>query len=141
MMISLKLLPDGKTRQFPKGTLLLDAILDMGVSIKSPCGGKGICGKCLTRIKGNLPEVTEIEAKILKNEKNMRLSCQTLLAGDAEVFIDENRFAERKTYPLKLTPWQIRMNPMPLPWMWARLPLIWIFSACRRVWFSNWIVF
>ncbi len=100
MMISLKLLPDGKTRQFPKGTLLLDAILDMGVSIKSPCGGKGICGKCLTRIKGNLPEVTEIEAKILKNKKSMRLSCQTLLAGDAEVFIDENRFAERKTYPL-----------------------------------------
>ena len=100
MMISLKLLPDGKTRQFPKGALLLDALLDMGVSIKSPCGGKGICGKCRTRITGNLSEITAIETKILKNEERTRLACQTLLAGDAEAYIDETRFSGRKTYPL-----------------------------------------
>jgi len=100
MTISLKLLPDGKTRQFPKGALLLDSLLDMGVSIKSPCGGKGICGKCRTRITGNLSEVTAIEAKVLKNEERMRLACQTFLAGDAEADIDENRFAGRKTFPL-----------------------------------------
>jgi len=99
-MISLKLLPEGKTRQFPKGTLLLDALPEMGVSIKSPCGGRGICGKCRTRITGNLSETTAIEAKVLKNKKNTRLACQTLLAGDAEAYIDENQFAGRKTYPL-----------------------------------------
>jgi len=100
MTISLKLLPDGKAKNFPKGTLLLDALLDMDVNIKSPCGGKGVCGKCRTRITGDLSEVTAIEAKVLKNEEGTRLACQTLLTGDAEVFIDENRFAERKTYPL-----------------------------------------
>lgn len=34
------------------GTVLIDIIRDQGFSIYSPCGGKGICGKCLVTIRG-----------------------------------------------------------------------------------------
>ncbi len=100
MTISLKLLPDGKIRQFSKGTLLLDALMDMGVSVKSPCGGKGICGKCRTRITGNLSDGTVIETKLLNNDEKTHLACQTLLVGDAEADINEDRSAKSKIYPL-----------------------------------------
>jgi len=99
MTVSLKLIPSGKTGQFRTGTLVLDALLELGIRVKSPCGGKGICGKCRTRINGSLSPKTPIEEKALKNEEGMRLACQTFLEGNAEAHIEETSAAERKTYP------------------------------------------
>lgn len=93
------LIPGNQTGSFPKGTLLLDALLDMGINIKTPCGGKGICGKCQTKIKGVLSGTTAAEQKILENENHSRLACQARLAGDAQIYTDENRLVSRKTYP------------------------------------------
>ncbi len=42
--------PSGKTIEVPQGTELLDAARRAGVSIDSPCGGKGTCGKCIVQI-------------------------------------------------------------------------------------------
>ena len=98
-MYSVTLIPGNQTGSFPKGTLLLDALLDMGVNIETPCGGKGVCGKCQIKIKGDLSGTTAAEQKVLKNENRSRLACQARLAGDARVFIDENRLISRKTYP------------------------------------------
>jgi len=46
------LAPSGESRTFLHGTLLADALFDMGVVIDTPCGGKGTCGKCGVRIAG-----------------------------------------------------------------------------------------
>ncbi len=40
---------------FPWGTLLSDALLDMGVPLETSCGGKGICGRCTVAV-GQIPE-------------------------------------------------------------------------------------
>lgn len=39
---------------FPWGTLLSDALLDMGVPLENSCGGKGICGRCTVAV-GQIP--------------------------------------------------------------------------------------
>jgi len=44
--------PSGESRVFPHGTLLADALFDMGVAFDFPCGGKGTCGKCGIQIAG-----------------------------------------------------------------------------------------
>jgi uncharacterized 2Fe-2S/4Fe-4S cluster protein (DUF4445 family) len=49
------LMPSGMQQSFSQGTLLSDALLEMGLSLKTPCGGKGICGKCRAAV-GHLPE-------------------------------------------------------------------------------------
>lgn len=42
--------PSGETIEVKAGTELLTAARQAGVSIDSPCGGKGTCGKCMVRI-------------------------------------------------------------------------------------------
>lgn len=99
-MVSVKLIPGGKTGDFPEGALLLDALLEMGAIIKTPCGGKGICGKCQTRVEGALSNKTAAEKKAVGDKNNIRLACQAKLAGDVKTFIDETRFSVQRTYPL-----------------------------------------
>ncbi len=49
------LLPSGARQMFPWGTLLSDALIDMGVPLETSCGGKGICGRCTVAV-GQIPE-------------------------------------------------------------------------------------
>lgn len=98
-MISVQLVPGGKTGKFAKGTLLLDAMQDMGLTPKTPCGGKGICGKCRTRIAGELSGVTAVEKKVLNNDPGTRLACQAKISGNVRIFIDENRVSGDDAYP------------------------------------------
>lgn len=39
-----------KSVDVPKGTTVLDAARQAGINSQAPCGGEGICGKCLVRI-------------------------------------------------------------------------------------------
>lgn len=43
--------PSGKTVEMPPGSPLLDAAKKAGISVDTPCGGKGTCGKCLVKIE------------------------------------------------------------------------------------------
>ncbi len=43
--------PDNKGINVHQGTDILEAAIMAGVHINSPCGGKGVCGKCRVRIK------------------------------------------------------------------------------------------
>lgn len=65
--------------QYKKGDRLLDILQDNGVSIESPCSGKGYCGKCKVQIlEGKINKPREEELKFLSKEeveKGMRLSC------------------------------------------------------------------
>ena len=64
------LVPSGERRSFPPGTPLTDALFDMGVVVKTPCGGKGTCGKCGMRIDG---------------EPGEALACRTAVTRDITV--------------------------------------------------------
>ncbi|MBU1168498.1 MAG: DUF4445 domain-containing protein [Proteobacteria bacterium] len=98
-MASLTLIPGGQTKDFPSSTRLLDALLDMGVVVSSPCGGKGSCGKCGIRCDGGLSAKTDLEKNVTGNNARSRLACQAELTDDVTVFIDEKRIPLQKSYP------------------------------------------
>lgn len=64
---------------YKKGENLLDILRDNGVSIETPCSGKGNCGKCKIQIlEGKVNNPTEEELKYISKaeiEKGIRLSC------------------------------------------------------------------
>lgn len=69
-MPTIHILPDELTVSIPKGTNLLRALQDKGVFLDAPCGGLGLCRKCVVRIGGE--DV---------------LSCQTAVEADMTVTI------------------------------------------------------
>lgn len=65
-----KVIFDGETQYAQDGTVLSDALNRSGKSVDHPCGGKGICKKCLVTVNG-------------KEE----LSCQYIIKSDVSVTI------------------------------------------------------
>ncbi len=87
-----------------EGTPLLHQVLtDAGLSVAHPCGGRGLCGKCAVKVSGQVsaPNDAEIQA-------GMRLSCQCVLLGDAQVWLPEKTDAQIETSG---TPYKA-VNPM-----------------------------
>jgi uncharacterized 2Fe-2S/4Fe-4S cluster protein (DUF4445 family) len=75
-----------------KGTILLDALgEEERAQIDTPCGGKGICGKCKVTVIGEVPaEITAEEKKKLSEkelESGVRLACMTKVEGDIRVIL------------------------------------------------------
>lgn len=65
----------------------LDQILtELGHLSDHPCGGRGMCGKCKISIRGHVSGSTSAGRDI---EEHLR--CQTILLGDAEVWLPEDR--------------------------------------------------
>jgi ferredoxin len=61
-----------KDLQCLDGQTLLEALLEAGVSVESPCDGMGTCGKCKVRIlEGTASEPTLKERKTLSVPKRM----------------------------------------------------------------------
>lgn len=97
--LSVTLLPSGKCQEFPPGTLLAEVLFDMGVDLRTPCGGKGSCGKCGVRVTGALSETTPREQKIFRDRPGFRLACQTCILGEVSVSLDEGPLGMPRTYP------------------------------------------
>ena len=95
----LRLTPSGRHHLFTQQTLLADALIDMGIAVKTPCGGKGTCGKCMVKVTGALSGQSPIEAKALKDKPGMRLACQAVIQGDVEVFMDETSERVQQSCP------------------------------------------
>lgn len=60
--------PSGKRGRFAVGTPVLDAARQLGVTIESVCGGRGICGKC---------QVSVAEGQFAKYQITSRSECLT----------------------------------------------------------------
>ncbi len=69
-----KVTVNGKSLYAEKGTLLSDILMKSGARSDHPCGGKGICRKCMVTVNG-------------KTE----LSCQYRVTGDIEVTLNKNQ--------------------------------------------------
>jgi uncharacterized 2Fe-2S/4Fe-4S cluster protein (DUF4445 family) len=93
------LLPRIEAAHFPEGTILMDALADMGVMVPSPCGGRGLCGKCLVRASGNLSQPSDTEDRIITGHERYRLACQASLNGNVQVAYDESLPREEQCYP------------------------------------------
>ncbi len=70
--------------RFEGSPALSDVLAANGFPFASPCGGKGICGKCAVQAGGELSPETPRE-----RELGSRLACQTRLLGDAAVTLPE----------------------------------------------------
>jgi len=79
--------PENRIINCEENSLLLDVLLESEVPVKSPCGGRGVCGKCAVNASGGLSERTVFEIRLLE-DRGKRLACQTYVTGDAEVFHD-----------------------------------------------------
>jgi len=75
-----------------------DAARQAGVSLKSVCGGKAVCGKCLVRIQGDgVSPVTEAEQRLLGDERlgeGWRLACRTIVSADTSVYVPATSMVE-----------------------------------------------
>jgi uncharacterized 2Fe-2S/4Fe-4S cluster protein (DUF4445 family) len=88
-LITLIFEPDGRRGGFNRGTCIFDAAKELGIGIRSECGGEGTCGKCRIAVLGGsnlLNDLTDREEKLLyKNEISgkYRLSCQAKIKAKA----------------------------------------------------------
>jgi len=64
-----------KSYEFETGKSLLDIIQMNHLGMESPCGGKGICGKCKTKIlNGDINNLTNEELKFLSDLCGKKMS-------------------------------------------------------------------
>jgi uncharacterized 2Fe-2S/4Fe-4S cluster protein (DUF4445 family) len=93
-LFKLTLRPEGSQQEFPSGMPLWEALLDMGVLLKTPCGGKGTCGKCRVSVSINGEPPRDI------------LACREAVGDNLEVYIDNEdaksaRYAGDNLLPLQ----------------------------------------
>ncbi|KAF0107075.1 MAG: ferredoxin [Anaerolineaceae bacterium] len=92
-------LADSKTVtvQARTGSLLSEAARQAGVEIGQPCGGQGRCGRCLVQVTAG--PVRRRSTLRLANEdiqQGFALACQTVIEGDAAVFVPPQEKIERR---------------------------------------------
>ncbi len=63
---------------------LEEILTALGLHFPHPCGGRGKCGKCAVSVAGAASALTPAE-----QEAGSRLSCQTVLLGDATVILPD----------------------------------------------------
>lgn len=91
---AIRILPDEKSIRVEKGERLLEVLTGHGIFLRSDCGGRGLCGKCLIRISEASPESVSVpedaEALVLGErdfEAGYRLACKAKVSGDLSVEI------------------------------------------------------
>lgn len=119
--------PSGLRGKVEDSTTILNAARQLGASLESICGGKGVCGKCKIRIEeGNYPKYRihssvaatttkeEVNAKFIKPQQlkqNYRLACQTKIHGDVVVFVPEESRKGQQVVRKEATARKIKLNP------------------------------
>ncbi|HIH69335.1 ASKHA domain-containing protein [Methermicoccus shengliensis] len=109
--------PAGKKIE-TSSNFILEIAREANVSLRSDCGGKGVCGKCRVVIvdaRGEMSEVNEVERKHLTPEEieaGYRLACQAkILSGRATIFMPpESRMEARKVAEVAVEE-KVELNP------------------------------
>ena len=84
--------PDGIVANAELGATVFKIAEKVGVGLRSECGGKGNCGKCLIRSTtyNVLPPPTQREKDLLGEhnlDSGLRLACQTRIQGSGVIEI------------------------------------------------------
>ncbi len=78
--------PDNKSVEVTKDTTILSAAISCGVSIKSDCGGDGVCGRCKVIVKkGDCLAQSTGMLSDGDRKRNIYLACITTIHSDLEV--------------------------------------------------------
>jgi uncharacterized 2Fe-2S/4Fe-4S cluster protein (DUF4445 family) len=82
-------LPSAKTVPVEENTTLLQAALQAGLLIASPCGGGGTCAKCRVRVRAGQTPTGGSSHRLTAEEldRGWRLACGTQVAGPLTVEI------------------------------------------------------
>lgn len=86
MMYTVTVVFEGKTVSMPvqKGERLMDALVRAGAHVHAPCGGRGVCGKCLVKAEGSFE--TDAEAP-----EGYALACRSYVSGDVTLFVSDEQ--------------------------------------------------
>ena len=93
--------PDNITISVPKGTTILEAARQAGLSVESPCNGAGVCGKCRIERKN----VSDLEALLIKKsafteehgeDDTYILACTACIEEDVLVELTANKESDLK---------------------------------------------
>ena len=96
-MSKITVLNDGVEIEGSAAISLLNTLLRAGIAIDHRCGGKAQCGTCRVRVVDGMEHTSpRREAELAKLEKfgsppDLRLACQTYIAGDVTIEIQSRR--------------------------------------------------
>ncbi|MCL4535580.1 MAG: ASKHA domain-containing protein [Bacteroidetes bacterium] len=92
--------PSGRVIEVPAGTLLLDAARQAGVSIETPCGGYGRCGRCRVLVEsGDVARRDTYHLTADEVAQGHALACQTQVQGSLTVFVEPREAISRRYRP------------------------------------------
>lgn len=119
MSIIIEFEPVGRRLDTAVGRTVLEAakeIFDLrSGGVNSPCGGKGLCGRCKVRLAdGELAPPNENEKRLLGKEdldKGYRLACQAVTIGPAKIEIPPETLAGRQSLQLEGTAAPVAIEP------------------------------
>lgn len=96
------------TLNVARGTSILDAAMDHGITLYHTCGGNASCSTCRIRVlsgANHLSPIEDAESQVLAAfdlEAPHRLACQSQVLGDVEVEIPGREKAPRPNKTPKL---------------------------------------
>ncbi|MCE8017038.1 DUF4445 domain-containing protein [Halomonas sp. MCCC 1A17488] len=121
--------PSGRRGRFPVGTPVLEAARALGVDIDSVCGGRGLCGRCQVDLcegrfakhgvsswpdhlsaKSDTEQAWEKRRGPLRDGR--RLSCSTLLLGDAVIDVPPASQVHRQIVRKRAEVLDIALDPI-----------------------------
>ncbi len=78
-------------------TLVSEAARQAGIEINQPCGGQGRCGRCAVQVTlGSVRRRSTIRLQPEDIEQGYALACQSVIEGDAVIFIPPQEKIERR---------------------------------------------
>jgi uncharacterized 2Fe-2S/4Fe-4S cluster protein (DUF4445 family) len=84
--------PQGRSVSVLRGSSLVEAASQAGMTIATPCGGAGACGKCRVLVTAGAPSPTGGDASHFSPQElaaGWRLGCQIHLSADVVVHVPE----------------------------------------------------
>ncbi|MHC4294095.1 MAG: ASKHA domain-containing protein [Planctomycetota bacterium] len=107
--------PSGRSVFVLGGTKMLEAASRAGLTVETPCGGSGTCGKCRLRITAGACDPTAAEKELLSDAEladGWRLACQTEICGATVAEIPESSlFASHQRIVTAAAPGEAEILP------------------------------
>jgi len=113
MEFTVKFSPIGKRVIENRPRLLLDIAREVGVGLKSLCGGKSKCGKCKVMVNP-VNEATAIEKKLFTQDEineGYRLACCTTIKEDTQVYVPPSSITEEQKLQIWGKEIEVRLSP------------------------------
>ncbi len=89
--------PSGRAVHVLPGTKVVEAAGRAGLTIETPCGGAGVCGKCRVQFSSGACPPNAAERELLDDahlQAGWRLACQTAICGESTISLPaESLFA------------------------------------------------